>query len=58
VSRLKQARKTVEEELGRMRDRASHIERLEQDRDALINHYSRITTDRLDNLEPEERNRV
>ncbi len=58
VSRLKQARKTVEEELGRIRDRASHIERLEQDRDALLNHYSRIATDRLDNLEPEERNRV
>lgn len=58
VSRLKQARKTVEEELGRIRDRASHIERLEQDRDALLNHYSRIAADNLDKLEPEERNRV
>ena len=58
VSQLKQARKTVKEELGRIRDRASHIERLEQDRDALLNHFSRITPDALDNLEPEERNRV
>ncbi len=30
VSQLKQARKTVEEELGRIRNRASHIERLEK----------------------------
>jgi len=58
VSQLKQARKTIEEELGRIGDRASHIEHLEQDRDALLNHYSRIATDRLDKLEPEERNRV
>jgi hypothetical protein len=58
VSQLKQARKTVEEELGRIRDRAFHIERLEQDRDALLNHYSRIAADKLDELEPEERNRI
>jgi hypothetical protein len=58
VSQLKQARKTIEEELGRIRDRASHIERLEQDRDALLNHYSRIAANHLDELEPEERNRV
>jgi site-specific DNA recombinase len=58
VSQLKQARKTVEEELSRIRDRASHIERLERDRDALLGHYSRLTTDYLDKLEPEERNRV
>jgi hypothetical protein len=48
VSQLKQARKTVEEELGRIRDRASHIERLERDREALLGHYSRVTTDSLD----------
>jgi len=58
VSQFKQARKTIEEELGGIRDRASHIERLEQDRDALLNHYSRIAANHLDKLEPEERNRV
>jgi site-specific DNA recombinase len=58
VSQFKQTRKTIEEELGRIRDRASHISRLEQDRDALLNHYSQITIDHLDKLEPEERNRV
>ena len=58
VSQLKKARKTVEEELGRIRNRTSHIERLEQDRDALLNHYSRIAADHLNKLEPEERNRI
>ncbi len=58
VSQLKQARKTVEEELGSLRDRASHIERLEEDRDAQLTHYSRISADYLDKLEPEERNRL
>jgi hypothetical protein len=42
VSQLKQARKTIEEKLRRIRDRASHIERLKEDRDALLNHHSRI----------------
>ncbi len=50
VSQLKKARNTVEEELGRIGDRAFHIERLEQDRDALLNHYSRIAADNLDEL--------
>ncbi len=58
ASQLKQTRKTIEEELERIRDRASHIKRLEQDRYALLIHYSQIATDRLDKLEPEERNRV
>ncbi len=58
VSQLKQARKTVEEELSHIRDKALHIERLERDRDALLGHYSRLTANYLDKLEPKERNRV
>jgi hypothetical protein len=34
------------------------MERLEHDRDTLLSHFSRIAADRLDELEPEERNRV
>jgi hypothetical protein len=34
------------------------MEQLEQDRDTLLNHYSRIAVEPLDKLEPEERNRV
>jgi hypothetical protein len=46
------------DELQRINNRASHIERLKHDRDALLNHYSRIVPERLDSLEPNERNRV
>ena len=36
----------------------THVERLEQDRDALLGHYSQIAVEHLDKLDPEERNRV
>jgi hypothetical protein len=58
VAQIKQSRKTIEDELAHLKDRAAHLEQLERDRDALLNHYSRIVTERLDALEPEERNRV
>src|SRR5215218_4288842 len=58
VSQFKQSRRTIEEELDRIRDRTAHIERLEHDRDALLSHYAQLATERLDELEPEERNRV
>jgi uncharacterized protein YukE len=57
VLRLKQSRKTIEEELGRIRDRTAHIERLEHDRDTLLGYYSQLAVERLGELEPEERNR-
>ena len=46
------------EELWRIRDRTAHIERLEHDRDALLSYYSQLAVERLDELEPEERNRI
>ena len=58
ISQIKQSRRTIEDELGRIKNHAAHIERLEHDRDALLGHYSRIAADHLDELEPEERNRV
>jgi site-specific DNA recombinase len=58
VSQIKQSRRTIEDELERIKNHAVHMERLEHDRDALLSHYSRIAADRLDELEPEERNRV
>ncbi len=58
VSQIKQSRKTIEEELKRIRDRTAHIERLEHDRDTLLSYYSQLATEQLDELEPEERNRV
>jgi site-specific DNA recombinase len=58
VTQLKRSRMTVQEELEHIRNRTARIERLEQDRDALLNHYARIAVEHLDKLEPEERNRV
>ena len=58
VMQLKRSRTTVQEELEHIRNRTTRIERLEQDRDALLNHYSRIAVEHLDKLEPEERNRI
>jgi hypothetical protein len=58
VSQIKRSRRTIEDELGRINDRAAHIERLKHDRDALLSHYSRIVPEQLEALEPDERNRV
>jgi hypothetical protein len=58
ISQIKQFRKTIEDELERINDRAAHMERLKHDRDALLSHYSRIVPEQLDALEPNERNRV
>ena len=49
---------TVHEELEHIRNRTARMEWLEHNRDALLNHYSRIAVEHLDKLEPEERNRV
>jgi hypothetical protein len=58
VSQLKRSRKTPVEELEHIRNRTTGLERLEQDRDALLDHYTKIAVEHLDILEPEERNRV
>jgi hypothetical protein len=58
ISQIKRDRRTIEDELGRINDRAAHIEHLKHDRDALLSHYSQIVPEQLDALEPNERNRV
>jgi hypothetical protein len=58
VSQLKRSRQTVEQELEHIRNRTIRIERLEQDRDTLLSHYSQIAVEHLDRLQGEERNRV
>jgi hypothetical protein len=45
-------------QLGHIKNRAARIERLEHDRVTLLGHYSRLAVERLDELEPEERNRI
>jgi site-specific DNA recombinase len=58
VRQLKRSRMTVQEELEHIRNRTARMKRLKQDRDTLLSHYSQITVQQLDKLEPEERNRV
>jgi site-specific DNA recombinase len=58
LAQIEQARKTAEDELARIESRAARVDRLERDREALLNHYSRIVPEHLDGLEPRERNRV
>jgi hypothetical protein len=48
----------LEDELARIEGRAAHVDRLERDREALLNHYSWIVPEHLDGLEPVERNRI
>ncbi len=58
VAEIKRSRKTIQDEIARVRDGAAHLEQLERDRDALLNHYAKIVPEGLDALCPEERNRI
>jgi hypothetical protein len=58
LAQIRQSRSAVEDELARIKAKADHVEQLERDREALLNHYARIVPKQLDALEPEERNRV
>jgi site-specific DNA recombinase len=58
VADIKRSRETVQGEIDRIRDGVEHLQRLERDRDALLNHYAKIVPEGLDSMEPEERNHV
>jgi hypothetical protein len=58
VSQLKRSQRTIQEELEHTRNRITRVERLEQDRDALLSHYSQIAAEHLDKLDPEERDHL
>ena len=58
AAQIREARRTVQDELARVEARAARVERLERNRDALLERYSRLVPERLDALEPSERNRV
>jgi hypothetical protein len=58
ISRIKQSRRTIQDEIERINNRFVYIERLKHDRDELFSHYSQIVPEGLDALEPNERNRV
>ena len=58
LSDLDEGRETAERELDAARARGEALERLERDRDALMESYVGTIRDTLDNLVPEERHRV
>jgi hypothetical protein len=58
LAQIRLTRKTAEGELARIEAKADHVEQLERNKEALLNHYARIVPGQLDTLEPEERNRV
>ena len=58
LAELQEARETVEKELMTLEGRKEHVERLEHDRDTLMEHYAGMVSKSLDNLSPEERNQI
>jgi site-specific DNA recombinase len=58
LAELDETRMTAEEELAAIRGRKEILEKLEQDRDALLESYAEMTPEALDALTPEERRRV
>ena len=55
---LKVIRETAERELEALRDRQERIERLERDKDELLNSYAKMAPRALEGLSPEERHRL
>jgi DNA repair exonuclease SbcCD ATPase subunit len=58
LSELEEARQTAEKELEAIRARRETIEKLERDKDALLESYARMTPAALDDLSPDERHHV
>ena len=58
AAQIKESRRTVKDELARVEGEAARVERLERDRDVLLERYARVVPERLDVLGPSERNRV
>ena len=58
LAELQEARETAEKELMTPEGRKEHVERLEHDRNTLMEHYAGMVPKSLDNLSPEERNQI
>ena len=58
LAELEETRVTAEEELATIRGRKEILEKLEQDRDALLESYAQMTPEGLDALTPEQRRQV
>jgi hypothetical protein len=58
LRQLEATKKTAERELTNLRSRQESIEKLENDRDSLIESLANIAPEALNQLEPEERHRI
>ena len=58
LSELDEIRETAERELEAVRARGEALERLEHDRDALMESYAGMVGEPLEDLAPEERHRI
>jgi site-specific DNA recombinase len=58
LAELEEGRETAEREIAAIEGRRERLERMEQDRDAVMEHYASAVPGSLDDLVPEERHRV
>ncbi len=58
LSELDETRETAERELETARARGEALQRLEHDRDALVESYAGMVSETLEDLAPEERHRI
>ena len=58
LAELDEIRETAEHELEAVRARGEALERLERDRDALMESYAGMVSETLEDLAPEERHRI
>jgi site-specific DNA recombinase len=58
LAELQEARETVEKELRVIEGRNDHVQQLEHDRDALMEHYAGLVPESLNDLSPEERHQI
>ena len=58
LTELEEIRETAERELEAARARGEALERLERDRDALMESYAGMVSETLEDLAPEERHRI
>ena len=58
LSELDEIRETAERELETARARGEALQRLEHDRDALMESYAGMVVEALEDLAPEERHRI
>jgi site-specific DNA recombinase len=58
LAALEETRSTARRELAALKEHRERIEHLEQDANALLEHYSSMILEALDGLTPEERHRV